>query len=141
MKRILMILGVMAVSTCAFAQAPSDPAQRATLAAPANLREGATIIKWKPDFTYDVVKQGTNKLVCYDASGFPEQPAFFIECTSTMENLPRVAQNLKLQALGDKMKTQAALDAAEKDGTRVKPVYGSVCITPWAPKINTFPST
>jgi hypothetical protein len=126
MKRILMILGVMAVSTCAFAQAPTDPMQRDTLAAPANMRDGATIIKWKPDFTYDVVRKGTNKLVCYDVSGFPEQQAFMIECTSTMDNLPRVAQNLKLQALGDKAKTQAALDASEKDGSRVKPVYGSV---------------
>ena len=126
MKRILMILGVMAVCTSAFAQAPTDPVQRATLAAPAQLRDGATVIKWKPDFTYDVLRKGTNKLVCYDASGFPEQPAFFIECTSTADNLPRVAQNLKLQALGDKAKTQAALDAAEKDGSRVKPVYGSV---------------
>jgi hypothetical protein len=126
MKRILLVLGVMAVSTCAFAQAPSDPIQRATMAAPANLRDGATVIKWKPDFTYDVLRKGTNKLVCYDRSGFPEQQAFSIECTSTMDNLPRVAQNMKMEALGDKMKTQAALDAAEKDGSRVKPVYGSV---------------
>jgi hypothetical protein len=126
MKRILMILGVMAVCTSAFAQAPSDPTERATMAAPANLRDGATVIKWKSDFTYDTVRKGTNKLVCYDRSGFPEQLAFSIECTSTADNLPRVAQNMKLEALGDKAKTQAALDAAEKDGSRVKPVYGSV---------------
>ena len=41
-------------------------------------------------------------------------------------NLERVAQNLKFEAAGDKVKTQALLDAAEKDGTRVKPEYGSV---------------
>ena len=53
------------------------------------------------------------------------QQAFSIECTS-LGNLERAAQNLKFEALGDKAKTQAALDAAEKDGTRVKPEFGSV---------------
>jgi hypothetical protein len=33
---------------------------------------------------------------------------------------------MKYEALGDKAKTQAALDAAEKDGSRVKPEFGSV---------------
>ena len=41
MKRIaLLVLGVMAASTSAFAQAPADM-DKALLAAPANLREGA----------------------------------------------------------------------------------------------------
>ena len=64
-------------------------------------------------------------MVCYDRSGFPEQQPFSIECTS-LGNLDRAAQNIKFEALGDKAKTQAALDAAEKDGTRVKPEFGSV---------------
>jgi len=123
MKRIVpIILGVLAVSTSVFAQAPADTA---LLAAPANLREAATIIKWKPDFTYDTVKKGTNKMVCYDRSGFPQQQPFSIECTN-LGNLDRAAQNLKFEAAGDKAKTQALLDAAEKDGTRVKPEFGSV---------------
>ena len=41
------------------------------MAAPANLKAGATVIKWKPDFTYDTLKKGTNRLVCYDQSGCP----------------------------------------------------------------------
>ena len=32
----------------------------------------------------------------------------------------------KAEALGDRAKTNAMLDQMEKDGTRVKPVYGSV---------------
>jgi len=125
MKRIvLLVLGVMAVSTGAFAQASAD-VDKALLAAPANLREGATVIKWKPDQTYDTLKKGTNRLVCYDRSGFPLQQAFSIECTS-IANLDRVAQNLKAEALGDKAKSEAALDALEKAGTRAKPEYGSV---------------
>src|SRR5947209_13352364 len=115
MKRIaLLVVGVLAVSTGAFAQAQADN-DKALLAAPANLREGATIIKWKPDFTYDTVKKGTNRLVCYDRSGFPGQRPFSLECTS-LGNLDRAAQNLKFEAMGDKK--QAMLDAAEKDGTR-----------------------
>ena len=126
MKRIAMfVLGVMVVSISALAQAPDAAVETALLAAPANLREGATVIKWKPDFTYDTLKKGTNRLVCYDRSGFPEQQPFSVECTS-IANLDRVAQNLKFEAVGDKIKTQAMLDAAEKDGTRVKPEYGSV---------------
>jgi hypothetical protein len=126
MKRIVMfVLGVMLVSTAAFAQAPDSAAETALLAAPANLREGATVIKWKPDYTYDTLKKGTNRLACYDRSGFPEQQPFSVECTS-IANLDRVAQNLKAEAAGDKIKSQAILDAAEKDGTRVKPEYGSV---------------
>ena len=121
----LFVLGVMAVSTSALAQAPADAIDKALVAAPANLREAATVIKWKPDYTYDTLKKGTNRLVCYDRSGFPGQQPFSIECTS-IGNLDRVAQNLKFEAVGDKAKTQAALDALEKDGTRVKPEYGSV---------------
>src|SRR6202158_4907005 len=120
MKRIVMfVLGLMLVSTSALAQAPDAAVEKALLAAPANMREGATVIKWKPDFTYDTLKKGTNRLVCYDRSGFSEQQPFSIECTS-IANVDRVAQNLKAEALGDKAKTAAMLDAEEKDGSRVK---------------------
>src|SRR6201988_3637781 len=114
MKRIAMlVLGVVVVSTCALAQAPDSAVETALLAAPANLREGATVIKWKANFTYDTLKKGTNRLVCYERSGFPEQQPSSIECTS-VANLDRVAQNLKFEAVGDKIKTQALVDAAEK---------------------------
>ncbi len=33
---------------------------------------------------------------------------------------------MKFEAAGDKAKTKALLDAAEKDGTRAKPEYGSI---------------
>jgi hypothetical protein len=133
MKHIaLMILGMVAVSTCtlALAQAPDPAVETALLAAPANLRADATVIKWKPDFTYYTLKKGTSRLVCYDRSGFPEQQAVSIECTS-IANLDRVAQNLKFEAGGDKAKTQEMFAAAEKDGTRVKPEYGSVWYHFW----------
>jgi hypothetical protein len=124
MKRIsLFVLGVMAVSATALAQAPADYIAGALAAAPANLREGATVIRWKPDFTYETLKKGTNRLVCYDKSGQPKQQPYMVECTS-LGNLDRAAQNMKFEAAGDK--AQALFDAAEKDGTRAKPEYGSV---------------
>src|SRR6185436_17341267 len=95
----------------AFAQAQAD-IDKAVIAAPANMREGATVIKWKPDHTYDTIRKGTNRLVCYDRSGFPLQQPFSVECTS-IANLDRVAQNMTAEALGDKAKSEAALDAQE----------------------------
>ena len=127
MKRITpVVLSILAVSASVFAQAPDQAAiDKALMAAPsAQLKGGATVIKWKADFTYDTLKKGTNRMVCYDKSGMPgaTQP-FYVECTS-IANLDRVAQNLKFEAMPDKGK--AAFEAAEKDGTRVKPEFGSV---------------
>jgi len=125
MKRtILIAIAIVAASTGAFAQTPAE-LEVALLAAPANLRDGAMVIKWKPDFTYDVLRKGTNRLVCMDRSGQPSQPAFISECTS-IGNLERLAQNMKFEVETDRAKRQAALDAAEANGTRVKPEYGSV---------------
>ena len=123
--RLSIVFGLMALSAAAFAQAPTDPIEKALLAAPLNLKAGATVIKWKPDFTYETLRKGTNKLVCYDRSGQPGQQPFAVECTS-LGNLDRAAQNLKLEAIPDKQASLAAFDAAEKDGTRAKPEYGSV---------------
>src|ERR1700704_484117 len=120
------VLTILTVSVGAFAEVPDQASiDKALLAAPGNLKPGATVIKWKSDFTYDTLKKGTGNLVCYDKSDQPNQPAFMVECTS-MGNLNRAAQNMKFEALGDKVKVQAALDAAEKDGTRMKPEFGSV---------------
>lgn len=119
------IVGIVAFSAAAFGQADQAALDKALLPAPANLKAGATVIKWKSDFTYDTLRKGTNNLVCYDRSGQPGQQAFSAECTS-LGNLPRAAQNLKFEAIPDKKASQAAFDAAEKDGTRVKPEFGSV---------------
>jgi hypothetical protein len=120
-----LALGVLAVSTGAPAQTPAETTERALAAAPRNMREGATVIKWKPDFTYDTLKKGTNRLVCYDRSGEPGEQPFAVQCTS-VGNLERVAQNRRFEVEQDRAKRQAALDAAEANGTRVKPEFGSV---------------
>jgi hypothetical protein len=128
MKRMLpvflSILTTLTVAVGVFAQAPDQAAiDKALRAAPGNLGKDATVIKWKADFTYETLKKGTNNLVCYDKSGMPGQQPVSVECTS-LGNLPRAAQNLKFEAMG--AQKQAMLDAAEKDGTRLKPEFGSV---------------
>ena len=143
MKRTaLIVLGVLAVWTTLNAQdgrrgAPPPPpplmpgasqadVDKALLAAPPQLRDQATVIKWKPaDWSYDTLRKGTNPLVCWDRSGLPGQQAFSVEC-SQQGNLSRAQQNLKFESETDRAKRQAALDAAEKDGSRVKPEFGTV---------------
>src|SRR5580765_2253092 len=127
MKRmVLLVIGVAALSAGAFAQAPADAIEKALSAAPRNLKEGAAVIKFKADGTYDTLKPGTNRLVCYDRSGQPGQQPFAVQCSS-VANIPRIVQNMKFEAMPEKGK--AAVEAAEKDGTRVKPEFGSVWYT------------
>jgi hypothetical protein len=123
-RSILLALGALAIATSAYAQA-SPEIDKALLAAPRPAKEGATVIKWKADFTYDTLRKGTNNIVCYDQSGQPTEQPFSVQCTS-LANLPRVAQNKKFEMEPDREKRNAAIAAAEKDGSRVKPEYGSV---------------
>jgi hypothetical protein len=143
MKRIVLSsIAVLALSIGASAQegrrgaAPPAPplapgasqaeVDKALLAAPANLRDQATVIKWKPaDWTYDTLRKGTNTLVCFDKSGLPGQLPFSVECTS-LSNMARATQNMKFESETDRAKRQAALETAEKDGSRAKPEFGSV---------------
>ena len=142
MRRTLhILLAIAALSATASAQqgrgaAPPAPplepgasqadVDKAVLAAPANMRAQATVIKWNPaDWTYTTLRKGTNPLVCFDKSGLPGQLPFSVECTS-LANMERVTQNMRFESETDRVKRQAALDAAEKDGTRAKPEFGSV---------------
>jgi hypothetical protein len=123
-RNILLAAGLLAVSTSAFAQATSE-VDKALLAAPRNAREATTVIKWKADGTYDTLKEGTNSLVCYDQSGQPTEQPFSVQCTSKA-NLERVKQNKKFEMEADRDKRTALIAAAEKDGSRIKPEFGSV---------------
>src|SRR5262245_24050868 len=139
MKRFVLVVGLMAISIAAAAQRGTPPppppplepgasqadVDKALVAAPAQQRDQATVIKWKPDATYTTLRKGTNRLVCYDESGFPLKQPFAVQCTS-IANLDREAQNLKAEATGDRAKSEAMLQDMEKGGTRVKPEFGSV---------------
>jgi len=143
MKRTAVIVfTVFAASAIVMAQgrgAPQPPeplepgasqaeVDAALVAAPAQLRNQATVIKWTRNgdtYSYTTLRKGNNRLVCYDRSGFPEQQPYSIECTN-MGNLDRVKQNLEVEALGDRAKSNAKFDELEKEGKRVKPEFGSV---------------
>ena len=120
-----VLLLAMVVSVRAFAQT-SPEMEKALLPAPAQMREGATVIKWKSDFSYDTLKKGTNRLVCYERPVQPGQQPFSVECTS-IANLERVAQSLRIEAsVTDPKERRAAFEAAEKSGKWPKPEFGSV---------------
>jgi len=141
MKRIVVLAIVLVTTaTVSLAQRRGEPpppppplepgasqadVDKALVAAPASLKDQATVIKWKKDFTYDTLRKGTNRLVCYDRSGFPLQQPFSVQCTS-LANLEREAQNLKAEASGERAKSEEMLNAMEKDGTRAKPEFGSM---------------
>ena len=120
MKRMIVLA---AMATAAWAQG-SPEIDKAVLAAPPQMKDGATVIKWNPaDWTYTTLRKGPNRMLCFDKSGLPGQLPFSIECTS-LGNLDRAQQNMKFEAMG--AGKAAALEAAEKDGTRAKPEFGSV---------------
>lgn len=130
MKRVVLIgVGLLAMSATALAQAPAGNLDAALAAAPGNMRDGAMVIKWKADGSYDTLRPGTNRLVCYDQSGEPAEQPFSSQCTS-VGNLERVKQNKVYEAKEtDRAKREAALAELEKAGTRVKPEFGSVFYT------------
>ena len=125
MKRMIpVVLAILAVSAIAFAQA-SEEIDKALLPAPRNMKEGATVIKWKSDFTYDTLRKGTSRLVCYERPVQPGDQPFSAECTS-IANLERVSQSLKTETIQDPKERRAAFEALEKAGQWTKPEFGSV---------------
>ncbi|MEP6783010.1 MAG: hypothetical protein ABI983_05020 [Acidobacteriota bacterium] len=128
MKRtILAGIGTLALTVGVFAQTPAaGPFDKALAAAPGQMRDGAMVIKWHADGTYDTLRPGTNRLVCFDQSGEPTEEPFSSQCTS-VGNIERVKQNKIFEAKeADRAKREAMIAEAEKNGTRVKPEFGSV---------------
>jgi hypothetical protein len=166
MKPISMfVLGVMAVAMSAPAQAQvyearrrtetTDPIQKPLLAAPNEaMARDATVIKWirnpnagkevtAADFTFEVLRSGPSRMVCYDLSGWPGEEPWSVECTSSEANLPRVAQNRAFAEMGSKATPTLAggrpvlsssgtggirelVVAAGKDGKRVLSEVGTM---------------
>ncbi|HET9705991.1 MAG TPA: hypothetical protein VFP85_18250 [Vicinamibacterales bacterium] len=129
-RMVLIGVGILALTAGAYTQAPpAGNLEAALAAAPPNLKDGAMVIKWKADGTYDTLRPGTNRLMCYDQSGEPSEQPFSSQCTS-VGNLERVKQNKVYEAKeADRAKREALLGELEKAGTRVKPEFGSVFYT------------
>lgn len=130
MRRVLLVgFGALALTAGVFAQTPAGNFDKALSAAPPQMREGAMVIKWKADGTYETLRPGTNRLVCYDQSGEPSEQPFSVQCTS-VANLERVKQNKIYEAkIADRAAREAALAELEKNGQRVKPQFGSIFYT------------
>ena len=132
MKRnIILILALAALSIPMGTEAQMAQAtiERALAAAPARARADASVVRWHADHSYEFLKEGSNNIVCYDRSGEPGQQPFAVQCTN-LGNLDRVAQNRRFQAeSADREALNARLEAAEANGTRVVPEYGSVWLT------------
>ena len=167
----LFVLGVMAVAMSAPAQAQiyeerrhevvTDPIEKPLLAAPnAAMARDATVIKiirnpdagevvTADDFTYEVLRRGPGRMICYDLTGFPGERPWSVECTSSDANLPRIMQNRAFAEMGAKATPLLGEDdprraglpvlsssgtggirdlvvAAGKDGTRELPEAGTI---------------
>jgi len=127
MKRLLLACSLFSIPLAVDAQADAELIQRALAGAPASAREGAMVVKWNADHTYEVLKEGENPWVCYDRSGEGNRPAFAVQCTSAA-NLARIAQNRRFaaEAAGDRQALRAMVAEAAENGTRVPAEYGSM---------------
>ena len=125
---ILVVVGVVSIQASANAQTTAETIPQALAAAPGRAREGAAVIKWNTDYTYETLKEGTNRLVCYNRSDERNRRPFAVVCTS-VGNLDRAAQNRRFRGeSADAAEERAMVAAAEENGTRVLPEYGSVWI-------------
>ena len=126
MRRIvLLIVGIAAAATGAYAQSNAELIEQALHAAPRRARDGAAVIKWNADFSYETIKEGTNQVVCYSRADERDRPPFAVQCTQD-SNLERVAQNRQFRAEStDAASERAMVAAADSDGSRVLPVYGT----------------
>ncbi len=160
----LFVLGVVAVAMSAPAQAQvyeerrtdtTDPIEKPLLAAPnAAMARDATVIKWirnpdageevtAADFTFEVLRSGPGRMVCYDLTGWPGERPWSVECTSSDANLPRIAQNRAFAEMGAKAAPtlpggrpvlsssgtggiRELVVAAGEEGTRELPEVGSM---------------
>ena len=127
MKRpALALLGVLMVPAGVHAQ--SDQIESALATAPARGRDNIAVIQWSADYTYTTLKEGSGPMVCFHRGPERGRPDFSVQCTSAA-NLDRVAQNRKFRAESeDRPGENALIAAAEDNGTRVAPEYGSVWI-------------
>ncbi len=130
MTRTVLIAFVgLVIASSVYAQTTAEIIEQALAAAPGRAREGAAVIQWNADYTLETLKEGTNTWVCYHRSDEARRQPFAVQCTSTA-NLDRVAQNRKFRAeSADADEERAMLTAAEENGTRVQPEFGSLFIS------------
>ena len=109
------------------AQAKLTAAQEiaaAVSAAPAELRDGATVLGLR-GYKTEVLRKGTNDMVCWDQSVWPGQLPFSVHCTSS-KSMDRVDQNREFYyQYKTREAAEKAIKEAETAGKRVLPEYGA----------------
>jgi hypothetical protein len=124
----LVLAAALLLPAGAHAQSDQAAIDRALAPLAERARENATVIRWNADHTYDVLKEGSSRWVCFDRSGENRRAPFDIQCTS-LGNLERVAQSRLFRATAaDRDEESAMVQEAEANGTRVMPEYGSMWI-------------
>ncbi|MEX2584054.1 MAG: hypothetical protein WD766_12305 [Gemmatimonadota bacterium] len=125
-KAMIALLAVTLYGSALSAQSPAEVIEAAVGETPNRFPGTASLIRWNPDHTYETIREGTNNLVCFDRSDERARPPFAAQCTH-IGNLERVTQNRRFRAeTNDTDGENARIAAAEADGTRVQPVYGSI---------------
>lgn len=126
MKRMMLAAVMVALTAPSlYAQTDQEMIDRAVLAAPANARAAAAVVKWDESGKRIEIRPGTNGMVCWDQSVWPGQLPFSVHCTSS-KSMDRVDQN---RAFYMQYKTREAAEKAIKEaeaaGKRVLPEYGA----------------
>ncbi len=126
MKRMMLAAMMVALTgSSLYAQTDQEMIERSVLAAPANARAAAAVVKWDADGKRVEIRPGTNGMVCWDQAVWPAQRPFSAHCTS-VANLPRVEQNREFFYKAKEAKAAEALvQEAEKAGMRKLPEFGS----------------
>ena len=65
-RSALGLAACLAMASSAYAQTDQEIIDKVVLAAPANARADATVVKWGADGKRVVVRQGKNGLACWD---------------------------------------------------------------------------
>ena len=80
MKAVLTFSCIVMMTMAVYAQVPSVEVQvkTAVMAAPAELRDGATVYGYKQKGELSVIRQGTNSMICL--ADDPDQPGLNVSC-------------------------------------------------------------
>ena len=100
------------------------------------MARNATVVKWirnpakspeddvtAADFTFEVLRPGPGRMICYDLTGWPGERPWSVECVSSDANMARIAQNRAYAEMG--AKAQPLLAEASGGRAAGRPVLSS----------------
>lgn len=103
-----------------------EQVERALMAAPERMRDGAMVIGFDEDGSSVVLREGSNGLMCWDSSDEPgQQGRFSAQCTSE-NNRARVEQNHRVVNSGTPDEVQRRFEELEESGEREVAEFGTL---------------